>query len=175
MRIATVTEYDHIVRPSYRVCFTDGREITASAEHLWLSGRNGGRASRKFVPRTCGICERFFEKGHAWGAHRKRAHGIDGERRSGNPAWVATDQLRPGSKIKDLGKSWDRDNSWESGYLSGAFDGEASLTIHSGPKGCWEITFPQSQVPCSMQYSDSSRKKGIILAFTDQIRLAACT
>jgi len=142
MRIATVTECDRIVRPSYRIRFTDGREVVASAEHLWFSGGNGGRVSRSFLPRDCEVCGRSFEKGHAYGAHRKRAHGIDGGR-SDNMAWIATDQLRPGSKIKDIGQPWKRDNSWESGYLSGVFDGEASLTIHSGPKKCWEITFPQ--------------------------------
>jgi 8-oxo-dGTP pyrophosphatase MutT (NUDIX family) len=141
MRTATVTDYDRISRPSYRVRFTDGREVVASAEHLWLTAGNGGKASREFLGRNCETCGRFFDKGHAYGAHRKGAHGIDG---AYDVAWIATDQLRPGSKIKDLGKPWQRDNSWESGYLSGVFDGEASLIVHSGPKGGWEITFPQN-------------------------------
>lgn len=143
MRIATVTDYDRIIRPSYRVRFTDGREVIASAEHLWLSGSRGGNV-REFSARNCDVCGRDFVKAHALGAHRKRAHNIDGWwKQQDNGAWIATDQLRPGSKVKDLGQPWQRDDSWESGYLSGVFDGEASLTIHSGPRKCWEITFSQ--------------------------------
>ena len=143
MRVATVTDCDRIVRPSYRVRFTDGREVVASAEHLWLSGTRGGNI-REFSPRDCGVCGRHFEKAHALGAHQKRAHGISGRyRQQDNAAWIATDQLRPGSRIKDLGQPWERDSSWEAGYLSGVFDGEASFAGMDTSRTGWGISFPQ--------------------------------
>jgi 8-oxo-dGTP pyrophosphatase MutT (NUDIX family)/2'-5' RNA ligase len=144
MRTATVTECERIIRPSYRVRFTDGREVIASAEHLWLSGKRGGNI-REWTARACEVCGRYFEKPHAFGAHRQSAHGIDGwyKHRNDQAAWIATEQLRPGSIIKDLGKPWERDTSWESGYLSGVFDGEASLSAKSGSRVGWQISFPQ--------------------------------
>lgn len=40
--------------------------------------------------------------------------------------WVNTAHLKKGTKILAL-PYWERDNSWESGYLAGMFDGEGSL------------------------------------------------
>jgi 8-oxo-dGTP pyrophosphatase MutT (NUDIX family) len=143
MRITTVTDCDRIIQPSYRVRFADGREVVASAGHLWLSGVRGGNI-REYSPQSCEVCGRRFEKAHALGAHRKRAHDISGRyHQQDNAAWIATDQLRPGSKIKDLGQPWQRDGSWEAGYLSGVFDGEASFAGTGISRTGWGISFPQ--------------------------------
>lgn len=39
--------------------------------------------------------------------------------------WVYTRNLTPGRLIRDLGLPWQVEDSWEAGWLGGAFDGEA--------------------------------------------------
>lgn len=43
-------------------------------------------------------------------------------------SWSMTKNLKLGTRILTFGKPWERDESWESGYLSGVLDGEGSLS-----------------------------------------------
>lgn len=57
--------------------------------------------------------------------------------------WVATRDLRPGkSRIRDLGRPWETDESYEAGYLAGIFDGEGSFSIGK-PRHGFRIHFSQ--------------------------------
>ncbi len=101
MHIATVLATPRLVRPSHRVRFTNGREVVASAEHMWLSP---------------------------------------------DSRWMLTRNLCPGREVMYLGAPWDGpDTSWESGWLAGAFDGEANLSPRGGKSaGCgWYLNFTQ--------------------------------
>lgn len=53
--------------------------------------------------------------------------------------WTYTRNLSPGRLIRDLGTPWPVDDSWETGWLGGAWDGEASMG--SG----WSINFAQNE------------------------------
>lgn len=101
MRTAAVLKCPVIVQPCYRIKFTDGREITASADHKWLT---------------------------PWSN------------------WAITKNLYAGRQIMDLGVPWEQDNSWETGWLGGVFDGEASFSSRTGPDryGGWYINFCQN-------------------------------
>lgn len=142
MRTAVVTDHDRIIRPSYKITFADGRQVTASAEHLWLAGRD--RLKGADAARECGICGKGFRRAQGLGAHLRRSHDVAGswkERDFGS--WIPTSLLRPGAVIRDLGQPWDQDASWESGYLAGVFDGEASFAMAHGKINSWTISFPQ--------------------------------
>jgi 8-oxo-dGTP pyrophosphatase MutT (NUDIX family) len=143
MRFATVTAYDRITRPCYRVTLTDGRTVVASAEHLWLAGRDKADGSC-----ACEICGKQFGRAQGLGVHRRQVHDIEGQWKHNNfGAWTVTAQLRPGSTIRDLGSPWEEDFSREAGYLSGVYDGEASLNIANGNHKGWGIGFPQNAGP----------------------------
>jgi 8-oxo-dGTP pyrophosphatase MutT (NUDIX family) len=143
-RRAVVTDYDKIIRPSYRINFTDGREVVASAEHLWLSGpRNGGRYD--LPGRDCEVCGKHLNGAQALGAHRRLAHGIEGWWKQTSGGWIPTAELRPGDSIRDLGKPWESDSTYDAGYLGGFADGEASFNSYAN--GGFSVTFPQLAGP----------------------------
>lgn len=48
--------------------------------------------------------------------------------------WETTENLKPGSRIHDLGAPWEFDQSREAGYLAGLLDGEACL-VGAGSNG----------------------------------------
>lgn len=60
-------------------------------------------------------------------------------------AWIHSRFLTEGREIRDFGLPWQRDNSWENGWIGGVFDGEASFstrgTVHTDG---WYISFPQN-------------------------------
>lgn len=135
-RTAQVESCDRIVRPSYRIRFTDGREVIASGEHRWLAARHG----RGVAPtgNICEICHIHVKTFNALQSHRSKHHGILG---TFDPEWITTAEMRIGCRIKDFGIPWERDKSWEAGYLAGVFDGEASL--YSAPSRGYGISFAQ--------------------------------
>lgn len=48
--------------------------------------------------------------------------------RSGDAnSWIKTQHLRIGTRIMSLGAPWEREDSFEAGYLGGVFDGEGTL------------------------------------------------
>jgi phage terminase large subunit-like protein len=59
---------------------------------------------------------------HRWYGMRHVAGQLKG--------WVSTEDLRVGSRIRDLGQPWEPVRSWDAGYLAGVFDGEGSF--HDG-------------------------------------------
>ena len=47
-----------------------------------------------------------------------------------HPTWVTTDRLKPGSRIRQIGKVWDTDTSYEAGWLAGFLDGEGWIDVN---------------------------------------------
>jgi hypothetical protein len=131
LRMATVTSRDVVVRPTYIVRLKDGREVTASAEHMWLAAyerRAGGQ---------CRYCGMSFPAKIA--VHEAKVHGVRAAWRDGVVSWITTAELRPGSRIRDLGKPWTEDMSKGAGYLAGVYDGEGSLAKAAG----FKVSFSQ--------------------------------
>ena len=49
-----------------------------------------------------------------------------------SPDWTRTDQLKKGSKVRQLCQPWETESSYEAGYLAGLLDGEGSLDNSHG-------------------------------------------
>jgi hypothetical protein len=134
-RMAEVQATQRLMRPSYRVRFTDGREVVASAEHRWLRGA-GVRESATYA---CVSCGRPFARRQELGNHGKDAHGQTGVF---DPDWITTAELSAGCGIRDFGEPWHEDQSRAAGYLAGAYDGEASLSSRA-PGANFGVYFAQ--------------------------------
>jgi SPP1 gp7 family putative phage head morphogenesis protein len=134
LRRATVTSCEKITRPCYRIRFADGREVVASAEHRWLTGRTRGSGAQ-----ACPECSQVLRSPAGLGAHRKFKHGVSS---SWDQDWILTANLRPGASVKDLGAPWAEDGSREAGYLAGLIDGEGSISGRGAGAG-YQIQFAQ--------------------------------
>lgn len=62
------------------------------------------------------------------------------------PLWMETKDLKIGALIRDLGKPWVTDKSWEAGYLAGIYDGEGCFhnSQENGISSGWRIQFSQN-------------------------------
>ena len=136
-RRATVTSLSRIIRPCYRIRLTDGREIVSSAEHLWLTG------FRPTSDPRCEVCGRTWSSAKNAAIHKAKMHGIGTNWTDGRFSWVATQDLKPGTLIKDLGVPWDEDTSKGGGYLAGVYDGEGSLSVKGAGAAGFKVDFTQ--------------------------------
>lgn len=68
-------------------------------------------------------------------------------RRRGQNAvfWKRTDELDEQDELGQIFPVWDKDNSWDGGYVAGALDGEGSLSVvHSrGAAAAYSMSLPQ--------------------------------
>lgn len=99
---ATVTAVARLIKPCYRLTFSDGTEVVASADHLWLSGSHtsavtGGRGWR-WLKTEGMVCNRKTQRSYVL-------------------------------KVADVEHCED---SWEAGWLAGILDGEGHLTVGPG-------------------------------------------
>lgn len=104
MRIVTLQARALVHRPSYRIRFTDGREIVTSSETQWLTD----------------------------------PHAV----------WMRPAKLASGTLLRDFGVPWKSEPTWDTGWLSGVYDGEGWLAERKGPGdgygGGWYIGFAQN-------------------------------
>ena len=114
-----MTSLSRIIRPCYRIRLTDGREIVSSAEHLWLTG------FRPTSDPRCEVCGRTWSSAKNAAIHKAKMHGIGTNWTDGRFSWVATQDLKPGTLIKDLGVPWDEDTSKGVGYLAASMTARA--------------------------------------------------
>lgn len=57
--------------------------------------------------------------------------------------WRETRDLKPTYRISYLGEPWDVGRSWDSGYLSGLFDGEGYLCAPTAPNAAFKVCLSQ--------------------------------
>jgi len=121
-----------IIRPSYRLTFSDGTVIVASEDHQWLGGshKTGGR-------------------GWKWQT-TKNLRCDCGEQRS----WIM--------KICDVIQP---EATYESGWLSGFFEGEGSIAMGPG----WRVTLAQNNGPALDRANHLLHERSF--SFTHNIRL----
>jgi len=69
----------------------------------------------------------------------------DGQSRT--HSWVRTDQLRVGYKLNHFAPVWERDDTWEAGWLAGLYDGEGHLAIGVGARNRTILKVVAAQKP----------------------------
>lgn len=100
---------------AYRITFDDGTTVTCSADHRWLSTKE----SRPGKPM----------------ASRWRSMTPSGT----GPRTV----LGVGDSVRFIADPWERDESWEAGYLAGFMDGEGTMQ-RGGGRGGWQLSWVQN-------------------------------
>ncbi len=114
-KVATVLAVRRVMKPCYRVRFEDGTEIVASEDHQWLVGSHPPGDGKK------------GGRGWRWGATKS----LVGNRQT-QKSWV----LR-------LAPRQEREETYEAGWLGGAFDGEGSVAGAGGG----QLNFTQNGGP----------------------------
>lgn len=113
MREAQVLHKWDTFGPTYRMTFDDGTSVVCSGTHRWLRSK-------------CG-------KNWRWGAIEKPKIN-KGE---GNPT-----NIKVGDHIRRLVDVWEQEQTYESGYLAGAYDGEGHIGFAN--RGSMTIWFSQN-------------------------------
>lgn len=88
------------------VRFADGRVLTCTGDHPWLARETNGKRRVKQIDGS-------WTDASCWG-------------------WVKTSDLIVGNQVANLVKPWEKDKTWEGGFLAGAFDGEGSIGVSRG-------------------------------------------
>lgn len=78
-----------------------------------------------------------------WGNRNKVAHGAAAK----GLIWVETRDLVIGDKIAHLTRPWQRDETFDAGWMSGIFDGEGSLSRNRSNGDGLELTVSQANGP----------------------------
>lgn len=60
--------------------------------------------------------------------------------------WRTTGTMTPGLRIVSVGTAWEREESWEAGWLSGLFDGEGSLSPRVRGTGSLQVAQKEGAV-----------------------------
>lgn len=138
---STVTATHVVRKPCYRLTFEDGTQVIASEDHMWLSGSHaaGGAANGK--------------GGRAW-------------------RWLATKSLVCNRATQ---RSWvmkvcnvtEREDTYESGWLGGFFDGEGNVA-HYDKTGGWRVTASQKAGPESDRCEKLLRDRGFQVVVKDR-------
>ena len=79
---------------------------------------------RKLYKVTVGGLEIKVSEGHPFLVNPGKLYKINKTR---TPIWRQVEDLLPGDKILTIGKTWETDNTFNGGYISGQFDGEGCL------------------------------------------------
>lgn len=74
--------------------------------------------------------------------------------------WISSVDLKPGYRIKKLFNTWEKDTSYEAGWLSGFLDGEGTINKGSGKT----ISFCQRPGPVWDRAIEFSKKLGLKLS-----------
>jgi DNA adenine methylase len=118
-QITEVTNVKRIMKPSYRLTFSDGTEVVASGDHQWLAGSH-----------TVGSA------GRGW--HWQQTKGMWARENSatGRSSWVL--------KLTDVTQP---ERSWEAGWVAGFYDGEGNVISAGVKKSGWRISVSQKIGP----------------------------
>jgi len=115
LHISSIDNISRVFLPSYKITLSDDRVVYASEEHMWLT-----------YPYLKGV----------WETGRQAQDGK-------STSWIKTKDLTTSMMIKQIGTPWEKDNSFEGGYLSGVFDGEGFLVNATSPMG-FRCSFAQN-------------------------------
>ncbi|OPZ65981.1 MAG: Modification methylase BspRI [Firmicutes bacterium ADurb.Bin506] len=134
----------YCVAPDTRVLLSDmtwaaAGNIREGAQVVAFDEAPINGASRKFKPATVTGVDRVW-------LSSKRIELSDGtvvvcsdqhrwltQRGARQEMWVPTAKLKVGDHLRTIGTPWEKDYSYEAGWLSGLFDGEGSVCAH-GPE-----------------------------------------
>jgi hypothetical protein len=145
VRIADLQPGDHVVGVDEQIAAGSQRRMRdATVEAVWKTTKSALRLT--FDDGSSVVCS----ADHRWLAK---------DRGSGNTHWRTAGRMKVGNLIKHVVDPWETDNTFEGGYLSGIFDGEACVSGYHGRTG-QSVFFSQNPGPVLDYTLDLMRQKG---------------